>query len=61
MSTIQPQVAIRPLPERPAWKALQQHHAKMRNLHLHQFFAGDPQRDEQFGRHGLPRSDDHGK
>jgi hypothetical protein len=47
MSTIlQSQAAILPLCERPAWKALQQHHAKMQNLHLRQLFAEDPQRGE---------------
>ena len=36
------------LRERPAWKALQQHHAKIQNLHLRQLFAENPQRGEHF-------------
>ncbi|HKV79565.1 MAG TPA: glucose-6-phosphate isomerase [Candidatus Sulfotelmatobacter sp.] len=44
----QPQTAITPLLERPAWKALQQHRAKIQNAHLRQFFAEDSQRGERF-------------
>jgi glucose-6-phosphate isomerase len=44
----QPQPGIIPLCERPAWKALRQHHAKMENMHLRQLFAEDPQRAENF-------------
>ena len=44
----QPQVGIIPLCERPPWKALQQHYAKIQNLHLRQLFAEDPQRAEHF-------------
>jgi glucose-6-phosphate isomerase len=40
--------AIVPLRNRPAWKALEQHYAKVRNLHLRQLFAEDPQRGERF-------------
>jgi len=32
---------------RPAWKALAQHHQKIRNLHLRELFARDPQRGER--------------
>jgi glucose-6-phosphate isomerase len=35
------------LPERPAWKALQGHHAKIKALHLRQLFADDPKRGER--------------
>jgi glucose-6-phosphate isomerase len=42
------QAIVSPLRERPAWKALQQHHAKIQNLHLRQLFAEDPQRGEHF-------------
>jgi glucose-6-phosphate isomerase len=42
------QAIISPLRERPARKALRQHHAKMQNLHLRQLFAKDPQRGEHF-------------
>jgi hypothetical protein len=42
MSTIlRPQVAILSLRERPAWKALQQHHAKMQNLRGERMGGGD--------------------
>jgi glucose-6-phosphate isomerase len=44
----QPQPGIIPLCERPAWKALQQHYAKVQNVHLRQMFAEDPQRAEHF-------------
>ncbi|MEO7129663.1 MAG: glucose-6-phosphate isomerase [Rhodoferax sp.] len=32
---------------RPAWKALAAHHQQVRNLHLRQMFADDPQRGER--------------
>ncbi|MGD0466919.1 MAG: glucose-6-phosphate isomerase [Terriglobales bacterium] len=49
MTTIaRSQAIISPLRERPAWKALRQHHAKIQNLHLRQLFAEDPQRGEHF-------------
>ncbi|MCF8467305.1 MAG: glucose-6-phosphate isomerase [Sneathiella sp.] len=35
------------LTERPAWKALEDHYATMRNLHLRQLFADDPHRGER--------------
>lgn len=35
------------LTERPAWKALEEHYATMRNLHLRQLFADDPHRGER--------------
>jgi glucose-6-phosphate isomerase len=40
--------AIVPLRNRPAWKALEEHYAKIRNSHLRQLFAEDPQRSERF-------------
>jgi glucose-6-phosphate isomerase len=36
-----------PLTERKAWKALQAHHAQVRDLHLRQLFADDPKRGER--------------
>ncbi|HLX10484.1 MAG TPA: glucose-6-phosphate isomerase [Thermoanaerobaculia bacterium] len=36
-----------PLTERPSWKALQAHHAQVRELHLRQLFADDPGRGER--------------
>src|SRR5713101_5621383 len=37
-----------PLTQRPAWKALEEHHKSARNLHLRALFAEDPQRGERF-------------
>src|SRR5712692_2210608 len=37
-----------PLTQRPAWKALEEHYQRARNLHLRALFAGDPQRGERF-------------
>jgi len=36
-----------PLTQRKAWKALQTHHTKVKELHLRQLFAEDPQRGER--------------
>jgi glucose-6-phosphate isomerase len=36
-----------PLRRRPAWKALEAHHAKMRDVHLRTLFAGDARRGER--------------
>ena len=38
---------IAPLTARPAWKALQSHHQKVRDLHLREIFTGDPTRGER--------------
>src|SRR5580700_5945170 len=38
---------IEPLPQREAWKALQAHHTKVKELHLRQLFAEDPKRGER--------------
>ena len=35
-----------PLTERPAWKALETHYQQLREVHLRQLFADDPQRSE---------------
>ena len=37
-----------PLTERPAWKALEAHYARVRDLHLRTLFADEPQRGERF-------------
>ncbi len=37
-----------PLRERRAWKALQAHHASLRDVHLRTLFADDPRRGERF-------------
>jgi glucose-6-phosphate isomerase len=36
-----------PLTKRPAWKALEAHHQKVRGLHLRKLFADDPKRGER--------------
>jgi glucose-6-phosphate isomerase len=36
-----------PLRQRPAWKALEQHHGEIAGLHLRQLFADDPGRGER--------------
>jgi glucose-6-phosphate isomerase len=38
---------IPPLPKRKAWKALQAHYKKIRELHLRDLFANDPKRGER--------------
>jgi len=43
-----PQPAIVPLPTQPAWKALREHHAKIKNVNIRQLFAEDPLRGERF-------------
>jgi len=47
MATL-PLLSIAPLQSRPAWKALEEHYAKVRDLPLKQLFADDPQRAESF-------------
>jgi glucose-6-phosphate isomerase len=37
-----------PLRERPAWKALERHHAQIAERHLRELFAADPGRAERF-------------
>ena len=39
--------AIAPLASRPAWRALEAHHSKIRDLHLRQLFSDDPGRGER--------------
>jgi glucose-6-phosphate isomerase len=48
MTTQQPPRPNTPLRSLPAWKALEEHRAKVGNLHLRQLFAEDPQRGERF-------------
>jgi len=38
---------IEPLTSRPAWKALEGHHEKIRDLHVKELFAADPKRGER--------------
>ena len=37
---------VAPLTARPAWRALQAHHEKVRDLHLRTLFEQDPKRGE---------------
>src|SRR3989440_6206010 len=39
---------LTPLTQRPAWKALEEHYQKTRDLHLRTLFAEDPRRGERF-------------
>ena len=48
-----PQSTIKPHPKHPAWKALREHHAKIKNVHLRQLFAEDPRRGERFAPLGM--------
>jgi len=40
------------LTEKPAWKALEKHYQKIRNVHLRSLFAGDPHRGERMAVEG---------
>ena len=42
-----------PLTERPAWKALETHYQQIREVHLRQLFADDPQRGEHLSAEAL--------
>jgi glucose-6-phosphate isomerase len=42
-----PSNSIKPLIQRPAWKALAAHHKKIQKLHLRELFADDPKRGER--------------
>lgn len=39
---------ILPLTQLPAWQALESHYQKIKNIHLRQLFADDPQRGTRF-------------
>ncbi|MBK8048300.1 MAG: glucose-6-phosphate isomerase [Anaerolineales bacterium] len=40
--------SVKPLDERPAWKALTSHFAQVKPLHLRELFAADPERARRF-------------
>ena len=42
----------KPLKETPAWRALQAHYEKIKNIHLRQLFADDPKRGEHLTAEG---------
>ncbi len=39
---------VLPLTQRPAWQALDAHYQQVRNLHLRQLFADDPERGQRY-------------
>src|SRR3954471_23079354 len=41
-----------PLRERDSWKALERHHAEVRDVHLRDLFAGDPERGQRLTAEG---------
>jgi glucose-6-phosphate isomerase len=45
--TTNPGTQAQALTKRPAWKALTEHHQRIRNVHLRELFASDPQRGER--------------
>ena len=50
-----------PLRERPAWQALEKHHAETRDVHLRDLFAEDPSRGERLVAEGAGLSLDYSK
>jgi glucose-6-phosphate isomerase len=44
---------VRPANDRPAWKALEDHHKKIRDLHLRDLFSADPKRGERMTAEGV--------
>jgi glucose-6-phosphate isomerase len=40
-------ISLKPLTQRPAWKALAAHHKKIQKLHLRELFADDPKRGDR--------------
>ena len=50
---------IRLVTASPAWKALEAHYQKVRDLHLRNLFADDPKRGERMTRHNYNTMDGH--
>ena len=48
MKTTAKPLKLKPLTQRPAWKALAAHSKQVNNLHLRDLFAKDPKRGERF-------------
>jgi len=40
-------IRVKPLADRPSWKALRAHHKRIQKLHLRKLFAADPKRGER--------------
>jgi glucose-6-phosphate isomerase len=47
MATHEPAIGVKPVTERPGWKALGEHYGKIRGSHLRELFAQDPQRGDR--------------
>ena len=52
MTTTNATSKTRQLTEKPAWKALEEHYRKIRNVHLRSLFADDPLRGERLAAEG---------
>ena len=52
METMVETLTDRPLTERPAWKGLETHFQKVRELHLRQLFAEDVERGKRMTAEG---------
>ena len=46
-------MTVAPLRERPAWKALERHHAEIAPRHLRELFAEDPARGQRLNAEAL--------
>ena len=53
MTTTNATSAALPLTEKPAWKALEEHYRKIRNVHLRSLFADDPLRGQRLAAEGV--------
>src|SRR5579872_6559175 len=47
MSTLETPIKVPPVMEHPAWKALKEHYARIRKLHLRKLFSQDPERGDR--------------
>src|SRR5207247_9504817 len=54
-------MSVEPLTSRRAWKDLQSHHEKIRDLHLRDLFAADPKRGERLTAEAVGISSDYSK
>ena len=52
METVVETITERPLTERPAWRDLEDHFKKVRDLHLRQLFASDAERGKRLTAEG---------
>ena len=47
MATLETPIKVPPVTEHPAWKALKEHYARIRKLHLRKLFSQDPERGDR--------------